>query len=169
MGNKKTTIVTFKALTYDRRMVNKNIPIHHDFEVIPAQKWHGIMLPETSVESQVIEFLDKQDKRELMEKYDFLIIIDYYVRKKKHRKTKQDELNEFMTFLEPYFNAYPSVRRPFEAIISEHKDMLFGKGKSNDIKMEEIINIHRMIMKGVDGMLDMLMKGDWNNNLLDNK
>ena len=152
---KYTSNVTFKALTDDRRLVHKTIPIHHNFEVIPEQIWHGVKLPPISVESQVIHFLDEQDKRELMEKYNFYIIIDYYIKKK--RKTKADEFEEFRKFLAPYFEEFPILKRPFEAIISESKDMLFGKGKSNETKLKEVMNAYEMIIKGVHGAVNMVL------------
>lgn len=154
---KHTTKVTFKAITDDRRLVHKTIPIHHNFEVIPEQEFMGVMLPQTSVEYQVIHFLDEQDKSELMDKYGFSMIIDYYVKKK--RKTKADEFEEFRKFLVPYFAMYPQLKRPFEAIISESKDTLFGKGKSNEKKLKEVINAHSMILKAVDGTLNLMLKG----------
>jgi hypothetical protein len=154
---KYTTKVTFKALTDDRRLVHKTIPIHHNFEVIPEQEFMGVMLPPTSVEYQVIHFLDEQDKSELMVKYGFYMIIDYYVKKK--RKTKADEFEEFRKFLAPYFAEFPTLKRPFEAIISESKDTLFGKGKSNEKKLKEVINAHSMILKAVDGTLNVILKG----------
>ena len=153
---KYTSKVTFKALTDDRRLVHKTIPIHHNFEVIPEQIWHGVKLPPISVESQVIHFLDEQDKRELMEKYNFYIIIDYYIKKK--RKTKADEFEEFRKFIAPYFAEFPILKRPFEAIISESKDMLFGKGKSNEAKLKEVMNAYEMIIKGVHGAVNMVLK-----------
>ena len=153
---KYTTNVTFKALTDDRRLVNKSIPIHHNFELIPEQEFMGVMLPPTTVEEQVIHFLDEQDKSELMDKYGFVIIIDYYVKKK--RKTKADEFEEFRKFLAPYFAQFPILKRPFEAIISESKDMLFGKGKSNETKLKEVMNSHLMILKGVNGAFDTVLK-----------
>ena len=116
----------------------------------------GVMLPPISVESQVIDFLDEQDKRALMDEYGFCIIIDYYVKKK--RKTKADEFEEFRKFLAPYFAEFPILKRPFEAIISESKDMLFGKGKSNEAKLKEVMNAHEMIMKGVNGAMNMVLK-----------
>lgn len=163
---KYTTNVTFKALTNDRRLVHKIIPIHHNFEVIPEQNWNGVKLPQTSVESQVINFLDEQDMRELMDKYDFYLIIDYYIKKKKKRKTKADEFEEFSKFLSPYFAMFPTLKRPYEAIISESKDVLFGKGKSNKQKLEEVMNAHSMIIKGIEGTLSMVL--DSTNKMLDN-
>jgi hypothetical protein len=155
---KYTTKVTFKALTDDRRLVHKTIPIHHNFEVIPEQEFMGVMLPPTSVEYQVIHFLDEQDKSELMVKYGFYMIIDYYVKKK--RKTKADEFEEFRKFLAPYFAEFPTLKRPFEAIISESKDTLFGKGKSNETKLKEVMNAYEMIIKGIHGAINMILNKD---------
>ena len=152
---KYTTNVTFKVLTDDRRLVNKSIPIHHNFEVIPEQEFMGVMLPPTTVEEQVIHFLDEQDKRELMDKYGFGFIIDYYI--KKNRNTKADEFEEFRKFLAPYFAQFPILKRPFEAIISESKDMLFGKGKSNETKFKEVMNAYEMIIKGIHGTINMIL------------
>ena len=153
---KYTSIITFKAITSDRRIVCKNIPIHHNFEVIPSQEYMGVTLPPTSVEEQVIHFLDEQDKTALMEKYDFYLIIDYYPKKK--RKSNANEFEEFKNFITPILNQFPVLKRPFEAIISESKDVLFGKGKSNEEKLKEVMNSHSMIMKGVHGVVNMVLK-----------
>lgn len=152
----KKTIITFKAITSDRRIVHKNIAIEHEFDVIPAQKWHGIDLPPTSIEEQVMNQLDETDKSQIMLDYDFDLIIDYWP--KKPRKKKADEIAEFMIFCEPIFEVRKDLRRPFEAIISEHKDKLFGKGKSNKTKFEEILNIYSMTMKAAEGALNMALK-----------
>ena len=155
--NKKTTIVIFKAITNDGRIVRKSIPIYHDFEEIPSQMFHGVKLPVTTVEQQVIAFLDEQDKTSLMRKYDLSLIIDYYVKEKKHRKNKNDELNDFMTFCHEYIKPYPWLKRPFEAIISEYKDNLFKKGKTNEQKLKEVINIYDIAMKASSGTIDMVL------------
>ena len=141
------TIITFKAIS-ERRVVHRNIPIEHNFEEIPAQIFHGIELPPTSVESQVIDMLDETDNSQIMADYDFDIILDYYP--KKPRKKKVDELKEFMEYCQEVVDKVPSFKRPLEAIISESKD-LFGKGKSNEAKLKEIIKRYELIMKGVDG------------------
>ena len=155
---KKKTIVTFKAITSDRRLVHKNIPIFHEFEEIPSTKFMGVDLPPTTVEEQVINFLDEQDKTELMDKYDFVLILDYYVAKRKERKTKEDEIKEFMDFTNKYIEPYQHLKRPFEAIISEFKDNLFGKRKTNEQKLKEVINIYDMTMKASNGTLEMVIK-----------
>ena len=152
----KKTIITFKAITSDRRIVHKNITIEHEFEVIQAQKWHGIDLPPTSIEEQVMNQLDKTDKSQIMLDYDFDLIIDYWP--KKPRKKRTDEIVEFMKYCEPIFEAFPNWKRPFEAIISDHKDKLFGKRKSNKTKFEEILSIYMMTMKAANGALDMALK-----------
>ena len=163
----KKTIITFKAITSDRRIVHKNIAIEHEFEVIPSRMWRGIELPATSIEEQVMNQLDETDKRQIMLDYDFDIILDYYP--KKPRKKKADEIAEFMKYCEPIFEAFPHYKRAYEAIISEYKDNLFGKRKSNKTKLDEVMSIHSMIMKGAQGTIDMALKilNQTNQNLIE--
>jgi predicted component of type VI protein secretion system len=146
------TVITFKAIS-ERRVVHRNIPIEHNFEEIPAQMFHGVELSPTSVESQVINMLDETDKSQIMVDYNFDIILDYYP--KKHRKKKVDELKEFMEYCQKIVDKIPSFKRPLEAIISESKD-LFGKGKSNEAKLKEIIKRYELIMKGADGAFNLM-------------
>lgn len=151
-----TTIITFKALTYEGKIVRRNIPIEHGFEELPHQKWHGVELPPTSIETQVMHQLDENDKTQLMIDNEFEIIIDYWP--KKPRKKKGDELKEFMEYCQPIIDLNPSFKRPFEAIISECKDSLFGKGKSHKTKLDEVMKMYELIMKGTSGTLDMVNK-----------
>lgn len=81
------TIITFKALRRGR-VVHKHVPIYHNFEELPSTEFNGITFPPTSVESQVIEQLDNMDKSDLMFKYDFDIILDYYPKRKREKKTR---------------------------------------------------------------------------------
>lgn len=141
------TVITFKAIS-ERRVVHRNIPIEHNFEEIPPTKFHGVELPPTSVESQVINMLDETDKSQIMVDYGFDIILDYYP--KKPRKKKVDELKEFIEYCQEVVDKIPSFKIPLEAIISESKD-LFGKGKSNEAKLKEIIKRYDLIIKGVNG------------------
>ena len=149
-----TTIITFKAITSDRRIVYRNIPIEHEFEIIPSKIWNGIELPQTSVEEQVMNQLDETDKSQIMIDNDFYLILDYW--SNKPRKKKVNEIAEFMNYCEPLFAENPTLKRPFEAIISEHKDSLFGKRKSNKTKLNEIFNIYNMIMKAARGTIRMI-------------
>lgn len=168
------TIITFKAITSDRRIVNRNIPIEHDFVEIPAQKWHGIDLPPTTVEEQVMNQLDETDKTNIMLDNDFDLIIDYWPKKPRKRKKKDDELKEFMRYCQPLIDENPSFKRPFEAIISESKDTLFGKGKSNEAKLKEVMKMYDLVMKGASGVTKMVMGilakyDDESKKLLENK
>lgn len=86
-----------------------------------------------------------------MIKYDWDIILDYYISKK---YKKSNEMNEFINYLRPYVD--PILYRPIEAIISEHKDILFGKGKSNKAKAKEVLSILRITNKVVDGTLKVI-------------
>lgn len=159
------TIVTFKALS-NRKIVYKNIPILHDFVELPAEKFMGIKLPRTSVEYQVINYLDEIDKSEIMSKYGFDMIFDYYVRKKQKKQRLSDEFKDFVNYIKPTIGENPILKRPFEAIISESYDVLFGYKKSNAQKLKEVINSYTMITKAVGGTLDTLLK---NTNILPNK
>jgi hypothetical protein len=148
----KTTIVTFKCLI-DGKIKHKNIPIEHNLEVIPSSTFLGYKLPEESIESQVIDYLDNMDKTDLMRKYRMDIIFNYWVKKKKKKK---DEINEFLDYCEPYLNRYPVLVRQFSAIVSESKDVLFGHGKSNETKFKEVLNSISLVNKSIDGVLDVL-------------
>ena len=161
------TVITFKAITSDRRIVTRNITIENEFEVIPAQKWHGIDLPPTSIEEQVMTQLDESDKSQIMLDYDFDMILDYWP--KKPRKNKVDEIAEFMKYCQPIFELYPEWKRGYEAIVSEYKDSLFGKRKSNKTKLNEVMKIHEMIMKATLGTMDMIQKifDKYDNNMLE--
>ena len=147
------TRVCFVALS-NHKIVRKIIPIEHDFETISESEFLGHKLPETSVESQVIDYLDVIDKSDIMLKYDFDMIIDYYVPKK--RKKKSDEITEFIEYLEPYISE--DMYRPIEAIISEAKDILFGKGKSNETKVKELFIIYEIVTKSIKGTLNSIEK-----------
>ena len=68
-----------------------------------------------------------------------------------------------MEYCQEIVDKIPSFKRPLEAIISESKD-LFGKGKSNEAKLKEIIKRYELIMKGVDGAFN-LMNSTLNSNL----
>lgn len=152
----KTVIITFKALTYDGKVVFRDIPIKHDFEVIPSQKWRGVELPPTSIEQQVMQQLDETDKFQLMRDNEFEMIIDYWPKKPRKRKKKVDEIKEFMEFAKPIIDTQPSLKRPFGAIVSSSQDILFGKGKSNVTKFKEVLKIYELIMKGAHDTLNMV-------------
>lgn len=96
------TKVTFKVLS-DRKVIQKTLEIEHPrFEEIPEQMFNGIKLPRTSIESQVIDYLDSIDKRDLMVENDFDIIIDYWPCKKRSKNGKDKEIKEFIKFCKPY-------------------------------------------------------------------
>lgn len=157
MGDKKQvnkTIVTFKALR-DGVVVYKNIPIYHHFQELPAEEFNGIQLPATSVESQVIHYLDEIDKRDMMIQYDFDIIIDYFPKKK---RVKKNEIEEFVKFCKPYLDLYPQLTRPFEAVISESQELLFGKRKSNEQKFKEVLGMINVSFKAAEGTMNLMNK-----------
>ena len=157
MGDKKQVnkiIVTFKALR-DGVVVYKNIPIYHHFQELPPEEFNGIQLPATSVESQVIHYLDEIDKRDMMIQYDFDIIIDYFPKKK---RVKKNEIEEFVKFCKPYLDLYPQLTRPFEAVISESQELLFGKRKSNEQKFKEVLGMIKVSFKAAEGAMNLINK-----------
>lgn len=154
------TKVCFKALC-NNKVIRKIIPIEHNFEVIPECEFKGYTFPETSVESQVIEYLDSIDKSDIMAKYDFDMIFDYYIPKKKKRKI--NEIEDFIEYLKPYVSV--EEHRNFRAIMFEAKDVLFGKGKSNETKAKELfvmLNISNKSILGTFNVIENMIKGDNN-------
>ena len=146
------TKVTFKGLC-EGKIIYRRIQIKHDFSIIPGETFLGYKLPAQSVESQVIDYLDSIDKSDIMSKYNFEIIIDYWVPKK---KKKRNEIQEFIEFLKPYIT--PDQYRPVEAVISEMKDVLFGKNKSNEQKAMEVLTVLQISYKAGVGTLNIVQK-----------
>lgn len=147
------TIITFKALS-EHRIIKKDIPIEHSFQVIPATVFNGVELPATSIESQVIDYLDSIDKRDLMVEHDFDTILDYWP---KRIRRKRDEVAEFIEYCNPYIQKFPQFKRPFEAVISESKEVLFGKNKSNETKLKEVLNMVNIAFKASSGMANAII------------
>lgn len=147
-----TTKVTFKALS-DHRIIHKTIPIEHDFKDIPQTIFNGVVLPATSIESQVINYLDETDKTDIMIKYDFDMILDYWP---KRIRKKKDEVAEFIEYCAPYIQRFPQLERAFSAIISESKDVLFGKNKSNETKLKEVLMMIEIAFKASMGMANAI-------------
>jgi len=149
------TKITFKVLSNHEERT-QTIPIEHpEFKEIPACKFLGVDIPKVSIESQVIDYLDEIDKSQLMIDNDWDFIIDYYPPKK--RKTRSDEIEEFLQFSEPYLQLFPSIRRAFSAVVYEAKDTLFGRGKSNDTKFKETLDLISMCNKTAQGTLNMII------------
>ena len=146
------TKVIFKGLS-DGKIVYRHIQIKHNFSIIPETEFLGYKLPAQSVESQVIDYLDSIDKSEIMLKHNLEIIIDYWVPKK---KKKRNEVKEFIEFFKPYIT--PDRYRPIEAIISEMKDVLFGKNKSHEQKALEVLTVLQISYKAGVGALNIVQK-----------
>lgn len=149
------TKITFKALKQGK-VVYKNLSIEHpNYDVIPSELFNGFEMPPVSIESQVIDYLDNIDKSDIMVKYDWDIILDYYPYKKKVRK---NEIEEFIEYIRPYIEMFPSITRPVEAVISESKDILFGHGKSNNTKAKEVLKMLDMTLLASQGTMDAIVK-----------
>lgn len=139
------TRVTFKGLC-DREVITKTITISHpDFEEIYRDG-----LKPLSIESQVIDYLDMIDKSDLMEEHGFSLIIDYYIPK----QSNDDEIEEFITFLSKYM----VIDRQLSAIMYEAKDILFGKNKSIETKIEELLILLNISNKTAFGTLNAIEK-----------
>lgn len=143
------TTVTFQVIK-DHELVYEDVPIEHDFEIIPPCTWAGVNLPETPISTQLILHLDNINKRDMMIEHDWDLILNYWV--------KKDEIQEFKDYCRLYLIDFPSLERPFSAIISEFKDSLFNKGKSNEEKLKEVIDILSIVNKTVSGTINVLLK-----------
>ena len=91
----------------------------------------------------------------MMIQYGFDIIIDYFPKKK---RAKKNEIEEFVKFCKPYLDLYPQITRPFGAVISESKELLFGKGKSNEQKFKEVMGMINVSLKAVEGTMNLMNK-----------
>lgn len=150
-----TTKVTFRAISQGR-IIHKTIPIQHpDFELLPSEIFNGYKLPEQSIDSQVIDYLDSIDKSDIMAKYDFDIILDYYIKRKTR---KRNEIQDFIEFMKPYVNPYPELQVPLERIMSEAKDVLFGHHKSNETKAKELFKMAKISMLSMEGIVNHFEK-----------
>lgn len=119
----------FKALNYKGKIVfftkEYNCP---DFEIIPSKKLNKIELPETTIESQLMDWLDNQNKEELMIEKNVSIIFDYWIVKKNPVKLtifdylKQLNIPEQMLF-------------DLTAIYKEIKPILKGKSINKQIEI----------------------------------
>lgn len=147
------TKVTFKALR-DGKIVYKTIPIEHNFSVIPSCEINNTTFPETSVDYQVIKYLDSIDKRDLMIKYDFDIIIDYWI---KYKKPKRNEIQEFVEWCSPIFSEMPHLRKPLSAICYEMRGTLFGKNKSHSTKLNEALKTLEISYKVSNAIIGKIM------------
>lgn len=137
------TRVTFEGLC-DKKVITKTIIISHpDFEEIYREG-----LKPLSIESQVIDYLDMIDKSDLMEEHGFSLILDYYIPK------QVDEIEEFITFLSKYM----TIDRQLRAIMYEAKDILFGKNKSIETKIEELLILLNISNKTAFGTLNAVEK-----------
>ena len=136
-----TTKIVFKALS-GGRIIYKTISIKHPkFNIIPSDTFLGYKLPSQSIQSQVIEYLDKIDKSDIMTQYGFDIILDYYPKKRRTSRKKIDEIVDFIEYMRPIVELYPDLQVPIEAVIHMAKDELFGHRKSNLQKAKEVLKM----------------------------
>lgn len=91
------------------------------------------------------------DKSDLMAEHGFSLIIDYYIAK---QYTEKDEIEEFIIFLSKYM----PITRQIRAIVYEAKDLLFGKNKSIETKVEELLILLNISNKTAFGTLNVVEK-----------
>lgn len=147
------TIVTFKVLI-DKKIKRVNIPIEHDFKEIPQRDFRGVSLLPTTIDEQVMEMLDNMDKSEMMIDHGWDVILDYKVRKPK--KSKENEMQVFATFCEPYLVKFPQLRVAFVAVTKNSANVLFGKRKSNETKFMEVLSLIDTAYKASVGTMDWI-------------
>lgn len=138
------TKIVFKAIS-GGRVVHRTIPIEHPkFDVIPSDVFLGYKLPPQSVQSQVIDYLDNVDKTDIMIRYGFDTILDYYPKKPRIREKRVDEVADFIEYMRPLVESHPDLQMPIEAVIRVAKDELFGYRKSNLQKAKEVLKMAEM-------------------------
>ena len=81
------------------------------------------------------------------------MIFDYLIPMK---KDKINEVQNFIEFAKTYLIKYPTLERPFRAVISNNKNLLFGHNKSNETKMKETLAIIDSCYKLAKGLIDRL-------------
>lgn len=130
------TKIKFKVLK-DRRVRTITLPIEHpEFQIIPETVFNGLVLPETSIEYQIMGYLDNMDKSQLMLDNDIAVIFDYWIPKP---KTKADEVKDFEEYCDLLFAKVPSIRTQFVATVKALSTILFGHRKSNETKAREVL------------------------------
>lgn len=144
------TRITFKGLDDRGNIIFRTIPIEHNFSVIPSEEFLGYDLPAQSIESQVIDYLDSIDKKQIMDEYGFSVILDYYIPRR--NKSKYQEFDEFITYLSTII----PIDRSIEAIITEAKDVLFGKKKSNQQKAMEVLTMRGIAFKVINNTFQII-------------
>jgi hypothetical protein len=150
------TRITFKGIGSDREIKYRTIAIEHpDFQPIHVPSLSG---PDIDVPEQVMEWMRDQNLEDLMVKHDFYLILDYWPVKKRKKKTSSSEVAEFAQFCQEVCKDIPGLKRSIEATVSEHGKYLFGHGKTNKEKLEEVLAIRDMCYKIASGTLDMISK-----------
>ena len=112
--------VKFKAFTYRGKLTyfikTFNCP---DFKIIPSKTLNGLILDETSIESQIVDWLDELDKSNLIIEKDLSCIIDYSI----VVKTKKLTFKEYLISL----NLKEEILFDILLIYREIKPLLKGK------------------------------------------
>jgi hypothetical protein len=149
------TDVEFIAVRKGEGIINVVIPIEHNFEIEPPIIYNGIKFPETSIEYQLMNYLDEIDKSQLMLEYDLDMIIDYHIY---YEHKEEDEIKELFYFLQPVVDMNENLRIPLESIIFESKEILFNCGKTTEQKAKEVLQILGISYKSMTGIMNTLLE-----------
>ena len=121
--------------------------------IIPGEEFNGYKFPDTSIESQVIDYLDSIDKSEMMYHHNIDIIFDFYIKKE---YSIDDEIIDFINYISKYISL--DDNRQISALLYEAKDILFGQNKSNETKVKELITLINISTKSIKGTFDFVEK-----------
>ena len=121
--------IKFKAISYRGQVFffTKELDCP-DFEVIPPTEFKGIVLPEKSIESQIIDWFHDQDKSNIIVENNLAAIVDYWIPKKKENRL------EMLDYLKEA-NLPEQMILDLMAIYKEIKPLLKGKSLKTQIRM----------------------------------
>lgn len=127
--------VKFKCVSYKGAVVYITEVIDcPDFKVIPPKEINGFWFPETSIRSQVVDYLDSQDRSNFILKHDLGCILDYSIVEKREKRSFKDfmiSLGLSEQLMLDVMAVYPKVKhllkgKSFEAratILLSHVDL----------------------------------------------
>jgi hypothetical protein len=119
-----------------------------DFKVIPPSVYDGIELLETSINRQIMDWLDEQDKSDIMISKDLYLILDYYIPEKKIKTTLKDLLINL--------DLSEKLMIDILAIYKEIKPLL--KNKSAESQLEIILSHLKVGYKASTNSYDRILK-----------
>jgi len=118
----------FKVMTYNGaiKYITKTFDCP-DFQVIPPKEYQGRVFPETTIQYQLMDWMDTIDKRDFMIENDLGVIINYWIPEAKQKKE---------TVLDYLKQANLSKEMTLDLIAIYHKIKPILKGKSIESQIE---------------------------------